>query len=453
MPTCTADHHRASPPGWLLAGMLLIVPGLASAAISWEPGFVEVPVTVTDTGSKVTLVLPADKQEQRGSVDLIAVHEVRDKIVAADAPNPPEAVRLKKFSLEVRNAGKAPMEVLVRVEEEGYRPTQQNWQLAVDGDSAFHVGPQIKVNLFRDLVFGSSRTYDLTLLQPGKEFTAKARVLIWLRRPDSCLMSARYSGDLDGFDFGNLAFYNTFHEQGGVSYATGSVADPALLTVMEGWLATMAGDGAAPDPEAAYDDEGTTPGGEGVDVFSDAPSGPVGPRPPQTTAGLMQEFREFVASGGGEVPVGQREMFGLTLFARKIGEAGPMTEDDSLLRDVFAFKTMTSAFQLEAASVKPMTLSRYGELVVVPLSRLVVAPGDRFAGSDDKAPFIWTEGQKGSASMGLYSFQGGFIGGEVKGTLYSKKVRRPDGEEAMINVTAQFYAARTAIGCDTSFAK
>ena len=277
-----------------------------------------------------------------------------------------------------------------------------------------------------------------------------AELVVILRRPTSCLMQVTYEGDLNGTDFGDLAYYNNFlkeggrfREQGGVAIATGSGADEDALQMTNSAIG-----GGQVYSKAEY--QAMT--GQGVDVFADDPNDPNAPwykDPPAPTKDLsytMHAFEDF-ASGRGEVDKPELETFGLSMAGRKVNDR---------IDKMAAFLQNAGSVTIQVASrakLNEFFSNIYDEdkQATMRISRVEMTTKDRF---DDGTParFSWKEGEgdPDAAPVLIVYLEPGNLGffGSLTGTLMSDNYRLPSGNYAQIDVTAVFIAAEGAFGCD-----
>ena len=277
-----------------------------------------------------------------------------------------------------------------------------------------------------------------------------AELVVILRRPTSCLMQVTYEGDLNGTDFGDLAYYNNFlkeggrfREQGGVAIATGSGADEDALQMTNSAIG-----GGQVYSKAEY--QAMT--GQGVDVFADDPNDPNAPwykDPPAPTKDLsytMHAFEDF-ATGRGEVDKPELETFGLSMAGRKPNDR---------INPMEAFLRSAGSVSIQAASrgkLNELIGKVEGGNFYIPLSRVTMMTKERF---DDGTParFSWKEGdldENGDiVSVPIVEIAGGGVFlGEFTANLVAENYHLPNRKKpARIEVNAKFIAAQGAFGCD-----
>jgi hypothetical protein len=399
-----------------------------------------------------------------------------------------------KFDVEVVNESSGPMEVIMLVAsgmaakggkknkealnccDDLYKKKttsggwiSQDYALGVDGvfyhtrDSATSDGEYYRgENIFRDIVL-TGDSYKVTVarfyhlaehLFEDDEF---AELVVILRKPTTCLMQVTYEGDLEGADFGDLAYYNNFlkegsrfAKQGGVAIATGSGADEEGLLMIESAIG-----GGQVYSKAEY--QAMT--GKEVDVFADDPNDPNSPYsadPPAPTKDLsytMHAFEDF-ATGRGEVDKSELETFGLSMAGRKPNDRiNPM---EAFLQSAgsaaieVASRAKLDKFFYQESDEDKNEKSKEKKPIYMVLSRVTMRVKERF---DDgtAALFTWKAGEDAGPAPKLEVYNDpGILGfsGRLTGTLTAKNYRLPNGKKAQIKVTAKFIAAEGAFGCD-----
>jgi hypothetical protein len=399
----------------------------------------------------------------------------------------PYGIAFFEFDLTVKAdayTGSEPLEVIIvlmqgrtaadvqnYIQLSGYGPSASSegdlvpteWELGVDGVSYYTAPTELLdeeaaqssvtlgQNIFRDLrISEGSSSYAVTAatIETGYSWITSSAILgVILRRPTTCMMSVSYTGDLNGSDFGDVAYYNNFMKEGsryygGVAVATGTVADETAHEL----LGSLGLGGAS----VLSGHEAQAMEGAEVDPFAPDFVGPIpdtGPAPeqPPETQTQLTHFEKF-ATGAGEVPVNELETFGLTLMGRKVS---PHISREQ------AFAQSVGAVSLGAATrsrtvFDGINTDAYARIT---LSRVTMVPNERF--DDATAPqFMWLPGDsetypEPAPVIEVYGIRPGQLGfwGRLSGDLTAKNYRLPNGDYAKIKVVAKFIANEGAFSC------
>lgn len=267
--------------------------------------------------------------------------------------------------------------------------------------------------------------------------------------PDMCIMKVEYSGDFEGVDYGDIAFYNDFlkegnpyKDQGGVARASGSAADPSAQATLD-VLLEMTGVYNS-EPEMNFTEEEVS--GVVFDPFS--PESLAGEQPPPAEVteseqrAQIQAFKKWVGGADELPPGGELETFGLTLVGRKRNTGVANLVNAAVLEVGFRGEGTIGSLFSEGKYKKQG--KRY-------ISRLDFSPGG-LHGQGSGAPwFRWREGEIGSVE---YMFNEtpedgeGRLEGKIKAELISSNHRQPDGRYSRITLKAKFSAEETQLGCE-----
>jgi hypothetical protein len=278
--------------------------------------------------------------------------------------------------------------------------------------------------------------------------------------PTVCWMQVEYSGDVQGADSGDLAYYNNFMKagsafEGGVGRATGSGSDTGALEA----LGAVVDWNKAAEEDVLSAAEASAMAGSNFNPIKNATSGGGSDSSDQKMKEAVKKKKaddkanlnkdEFYAWLRGEPD--ERETFGLSMAGRNSERTGSQAAsavgavDVDQIRGVGQLVTSSVLLAASRSKLKELTvdpslnIAWYGP---IPLSRLEFRPVAM------GALFSWSEGKPGFGKLQVKTLAGGMLKGEITGTLYSREMRRPDGSSSVIDITAKFLAAEGAFSCD-----
>lgn len=216
----------------------------------------------------------------------------------------------------------------------------------------------------------------------------EVRLGVRLRELNQCSLTARVTGYVNGTYSGDVAHFST--EGGATIY--GAFSNPERVQeVIEGMAEMM---------EAM--------GGERPDTSDWEP--PPGEEMPRETLGISAS--DLQLDGGEEQALG----------------------------------SLVGGFRMEASVIGAAV--EEGFTGGLQLASLRVTPGGRAAGDLQQVPFVWKEGEPGSAHLDITHFSGGLLVGTITGQLFSQGYYDPDTRQpAQISVQAQLVALPGPTGC------